>query len=107
MPMDQMGMGDEMPTGGGGPPPDAGAPAPAPAEGEQQGPSTIFLSKEVLGGKVVKEGDTGTVTIVSVDPETGDAEASVTIGGAAEGGEGDINAAFDRAMPPEQGEGGY
>lgn len=99
--MDQMGMGDDMTMGGGGPPPGAGPPAPA--ESEDQGPSTVFLSKEMLGGQMVKEGDTGTITIVSVDPETGDAEASITIGGGGGGEDEGYEAAFDRAMPPEPG----
>ena len=95
-------MGDAM-GGGGGPP----TPAPA-APAEDQGPTTIFLSKEVLGGKTVKEGDTLTLTVKSVDSETGDAEATVgeaaggEMGGDTEGG---IDSAFDKAMPPEPEEG--
>lgn len=97
---DPMGMGDEL--GAGGPPPAAGGPPPD----QDQGPSTIFLSKEALGGKTVKEGDTLSLTIKSVDPETGDAEASVEVGGGEMGGgEGGYEQAFDEAMPPEPGEG--
>ena len=102
MPMDQMGMGDGG-MGMGGPPP---APAPAaPPASEQQGPASIFLSKDVLGGKTVKEGDSGTFTILSVDPETGDAEASIEIGGGGPMAEEGIEAAFDRQMPPAAEEG--
>ena len=98
-----MGMGDSMPPGGAGAPP-AAAP---PEGGQEQGPTSIFLSKEMLGGKPVKEGDTLSLTIKSVDPETGDAEASIAGGGAGDS-EGGIDAAFDKAMPPEPGEGaGY
>jgi hypothetical protein len=99
-------MGGAM--GGGGPPP-APAPAAPAAPAEDQGPTTIFLSKEVLGGKTVKEGDMLTCTIKSVDPETGDAEASVgeAAGGDMGGGdtEGSADAAFDKSFPPEPGEG--
>lgn len=97
---DPMGMGDDM--GAGGPP----AAAAAPPEAQNEGPTTIFLSKEVLGGKTVKEGDTLTCTIKSVDPETGDAEATVETSGGGMGGEGEggYEAAFDQAMPePSEG----
>jgi hypothetical protein len=77
----------------------AGTSPPKPAESE--GPTTIFLSKEALGGKTVKEGQVLSCTIKSVDPETGDAEASVEVGGGEEGGEGGYESAFDKAMPPE------
>jgi hypothetical protein len=104
---DPMGMGDDM---GGGGDPSAAVPAPVPAAPEGQnaeGPTSIFISKEALGGKTVKEGDQGTITIKSVDPETGDAEATVEIGGGSMGDEGGIDAAFDKAMPPEPSEGTY
>lgn len=104
MPNDPMGMGDAMPASGGGM--GASPPPAAPSSGEQ-GPNTIFLSKEALGGKTVKEGDTLSLTIKSVDPETGDAEAAIESGGGEmEGaGEGGYEQAFDKAMPPEPGEG--
>ena len=105
-----MGMGGAMGMGGG--PPAAPAPPapPAPAApAEDQGSTTIFLSKEVLGGKTVKEGDTMTLTVKSVDSETGDAEATVgeAAGGDMGGGdtEGGADAAFDKSFPPEPGEG--
>jgi hypothetical protein len=101
-----MGMGDAM--GGGGPPP-APAPSAPPAPAEDQGPTTIFLSKEVLGGKTVKEGDTMTLTVKSVDSETGDAEATVGEAAGSEMGGGDTeggaDVAFDKSFPPEPGEG--
>lgn len=100
--MDTMGMGDNMPGRGAGSSPPVSTPEPAPEHDE--GPNTIFLSKEVLGDKQVKEGDTLTLTIKSVDPETGDAEAE--IGGRPDdqmgGGEGGIDAAFDKAMPADE-----
>lgn len=96
---DPMAMGDDM--GAGAPPPSPGA---GPPEAESKGPTTLFLSKETLGGKTVKEGDTLSLTIKSVDPETGGAEATVEIGGGEMGDanpEGGYEAAFDKAMPPE------
>lgn len=61
------GMEDEMP-------------APATPEGaeeatetEDAGPVSVFVKPEAVGGKV-KEGDTVTMTVKSVDPETGEAE---------------------------------
>lgn len=106
MPPDTIGMGDAM----GAEPADAASPAPAPEGGGDQGPTTIFLSKEVLGGKTVKAGDTITCTIKSVDSETGGAEATVKTGSGGTGDQsegGSIDAAFDKAMPPEPGEGTY
>ena len=103
-----MGMGDAMPANAGGM--GASPPPAAAAGGGDKGPNTIFLSKEALGGKTVKEGETLTLTIKSVDPETGDAEAAIQSGGGepGEGAEGSgIDAAFDKAMPPEPGEGAY
>jgi hypothetical protein len=95
-------MGDHM--GYGGPPPDAGAPEPA----EDKDPQTIFLSKEALGGRTVKKGDTLNLTVAEVDPETGDVEASIATGGGegGMGGEDGNEAAFDKAVPAED-EGGY
>lgn len=104
MPPDAMGMGDSMAAGAAAP---AATPPAAPTEGQDEGAASIFLSKENLGGKAVKEGDRITLTVKSVDPETGDVEAAVDAG-AEEAGESDINKAFDKAMPPEPGEsGGY
>ena len=97
MPYGTMGMGDSM--GAGGSTPAATAPPPA----EETKPGTLFISKETLGGKTVKKGDTLTLTVADVDPETGDAEATIAVGadGAEGGGEGSNEAAFDKAMPPE------
>ena len=89
-----MGMGDGMAAGGG--PPAAAAPP------EDQGPTTIFLSKEVLGGKTMKEGDRLNLVIKSCDPETGDCEAAISSEGEGEDmgeSEGSYEAAFDKAMP--------
>lgn len=103
---DQLGMGDQLqpPSGGMG---EAAAPASPPAGGEaNKGPNTIFLSLEALGGKKVKKGDTLTLTIQSVDPETGDAEAAIAAGASGDMGEANESGegyeqAFDKAMPPE------
>lgn len=44
-------------------------------------PTSVFLSKEALGGRTVKEGETLSMTVKSVDPETGEVEACVSDGG--------------------------
>jgi hypothetical protein len=94
-----MGMGDEM---------GAGSPAPAapkPDENEKDS-GTIFLSKEALGGRTVKEGDTLTLTVKSVDPETSDVEAKIEESNESGGMGGSSGEEFDKAMPPQgQGEG--
>lgn len=100
--MDSMGMGDEMPAGGGGPPYGPQGP-PAAEETQETGPASIFLSKDLLGGRTVKEGDRLSITIKAVDPETGDAEATIEGGGEGGAEEGGYEAAFDKAMPPEPG----
>lgn len=110
MPPDQMGMGDQLQPASGGMGGSAPSTPPTGGGDDNKGPNTIFLSQEALGGKHVKKGDTLTLTIQSVDPETGDAEAA--IGASPEGGdmgEGNMpgegyEAAFDKAMPPESGE---
>jgi hypothetical protein len=87
-----------------GPPPPAPRPPPS---AETEGPTSIFLSKEVLGGKKVREGDTGTFTVKSVDPETGDAEAIIEVGGHGMGEENETpgyEEAFDKAMPETEEE---
>lgn len=96
--MDTMGMGDEM---------GAGQPAPAapkPDENEDN-PGTIFLSKEALGGRTVKVGETLSLTVKSVDPETSDVEAKIEESNENEPGMGGSSGAeFDRAIPAEQGD---
>jgi hypothetical protein len=99
MPVDTMGMGDEM---------GAGNPAsvtPPPAEHENDS-GTIFLSKEALGGRTVKEGETITLTVKSLDPETGDVEAKLDESNENGGMGGSSGDEFDKAMPPAaEGEG--
>lgn len=87
-------MNDEMEGGG-----MMGAGPPAANEGETETPS-IFLTKAALGGKTFKEGDTLTLTVRDVDPETGDVQADLagSGGGKMEGG---MMAAFNEAMPEE------
>ena len=63
--------------------------------------SSVFLSRESLGGKQCKPGDTLTLKVQDVDPETGEVEA-VLEGYAHEAGEKPgYEADFDRAMPEE------
>lgn len=63
-------------------------------------PVSVFLSKQSLGGLEVKEGQTLTLTVKSIDPETGDVEAAVEPQAGEQSSE--TMAAFDRAMPEEQ-----
>jgi hypothetical protein len=67
-------------------------------EGEQ---ADVFLSKENLGGRTVKAGDTLTLTVRDVDPETGDVQASLDSGAGETSGEG-YGADFDKAVPMEE-----
>ena len=92
--MDTMGMGDEM--GAGGPAPAA----PKPDENEDN-PGTIFLSKEALGGRTVKVGETLSLTVKSVDPETSDVEAKIEESNESGGMGGSSGDEFDQAIPPE------
>jgi len=75
----------------------AETPATMPMEEEEK--SSIFLPKSSLGGKECKPGDTLTLKVQDVDPETGDVEAVM------EGYEHKSNSGyqedFDRAMPEE------
>ncbi len=63
---------------------------------------SVFLSKEQLGGKTVKAGDTITMKVLDVDPESGDAEVECDYGGKDEGEtKSDIMSEFDKSMPEE------
>ncbi len=69
-------------------------------ESENESPS-IFLSKASLGDRKVKPGDTLTLTVSDVDPETGDVQADLAGGGSTTEGGGGYAEAFDKAMPEE------
>jgi len=92
MPMDE--MGDGMMSEDNEPSPDQDAST------ETEMPS-VFLSKEQLGGKTVKAGDTIQMKVLDVDPESGDVEVECSYGS----GEGETKAGyesdFDKAMPEE------
>lgn len=77
--------------------PESAPPAP---QQEDNGPVSVFLSKETLGGETPKEGDTLTFRVKSIDPETGDVEAVVEPKPAA-GGPSPTETAFDKAIPEE------
>lgn len=94
-----MGMGDDMGTGN-------PAPSTPPPEEHEDNPGTIFLSKEALGGRMVKVGETLTLTVKSVDPETSDVEAKIEAGSGEHEPAGENEAEFDKAMPMSD-EGGY
>lgn len=63
----------------------------------------VYLNKESLGDKQCKPGDSITLKVTDVDPETGDVEAEIS-GYSHKDGEGDKGymAEFDRAMPEEE-----
>jgi len=65
--------------------------------------ASVFLSKEVLGGKKCKPGDTLTLKVVDVDPESGDVQADLQSGGETTGASGDYASDFDNSMPEEGG----
>lgn len=85
------------------PPAEAGpAPAPTPAPAQESEGASIFLSKDSLGGKTYKAGDTITLKVTDVDPETGDVQADLSTGSETSESSG-YSKDFDNAMP-EQGE---
>lgn len=70
-------------------------------ETQESEPVSVFLSKESLGGKTFKAGDSISLTVKSVDPDTGEVEAEVgenAMGGETKPG---YEEAFDKAMPEE------
>ncbi len=73
-----------------------------PEMGSESEMPSVFLSKEQLGGKTVKAGDTIQMKVLDVDPESGDVEVECTYGD----DEGETNAGyesdFDKAMPEEE-----
>jgi len=64
---------------------------------------SVFLSKEQLGGKTVKAGDTIQMKVLDVDPESGDAEVECSYGDEGETKAG-YESDFDKAMPMEGSE---
>lgn len=73
------------------------------SDNEEQ--ASVFLSKSALGGKKCKPGDTITLKVQDVDPESGDVEAVLSGYGESSGESKGYEADFDRAMPPEEDEG--
>lgn len=74
---------------------------------ETESPS-IFLSQETLGGKKVKKGDTLTLKVIDIDPESGDVQADLVEGGETSMNSGPIEDDFESQMPSEESEGeGY
>lgn len=70
--------------------------------GEKESPC-VYLTKADLGGKTCKKGDTLTLRVTDIDPETGDVEAELQGGGETDINTGeDIESAFDRAVPEEE-----
>lgn len=75
-------------------------PASAPESGSER--PSVFLPKSALMGKQVKPGDTLTLTVQDVDPETGDIEATCDYGESESGEDEGYEREFDRAMPEEE-----
>ena len=99
-----MGMGDDMAVGGS----PTTAASPNPPDKNEDNPGTIFLSKEALGGRTVKVGETLSLTVKSVDPETSDVEAKIEESNENESSMGGSSGAeFDKAMPPQGPGEGY
>lgn len=71
-------------------------PAPTPKDGE--GEMSIFIPKDALGGKTVKDGDKLTLTVKSVDAETGEVEAVCDPASEGYEGESPSMAGFDEAV---------
>lgn len=67
--------------------------------------ATIFLTKEQLGGKDFKVGDTLTLKASDKDPETGEVAFEVVSGGITQPQtRGSAEDEFDKAMPLEEEE---
>lgn len=80
--------------------------APAEEAGEDSKP-TAFLSKEMGGGKQWKPGDEIVLKVDAVDPETGELQVSYAPDKSADSEEpADTMSAMDKAMPPDDGNGG-
>lgn len=95
MPMPQMGMQDEDRMGMAQKPPvDHG-------DSADDEPVSIFLTKAQLEGRTVKPGDTLTLKVRDVDPESGEVEAVCSYDENEDGKKG-YEAAFDEAMPEEE-----
>lgn len=65
--------------------------------------SSIFLTQSALGGRKVKAGDSLTLIVRDVDPETGDVQADLAEGGMT-GPEtpGGYESDFEAAVPEEE-----
>ena len=70
------------------------------AASEATMPDTITVPKSVLGDKECKPGDTLNFKVVDVDPETGDAEVTMSGYSHANGGEGGESVGDEMASYP-------
>lgn len=78
----------------------AGEAPPEPAKEESGEMPAVFLSKESLGDRQVKKGDTITLTVKDVDPDSGEVEAVCNYEDKPK--RSGMNEAID-AMPDEEG----
>lgn len=69
---------------------------------QEDEPVSVFLPKAALAGETVKPGDTLTLKVKDVDPETGDVEAVCDYDHEEDQGGGMMDD-FDKAMPEEKG----
>lgn len=76
---------------------------PPQAHDDKEEPISVFLPKAALMGRQVKAGDSLTLEVCDVDPETGDVEAKCNYEQKEGSGERMGYAeAFDKAMPEEE-----
>ncbi len=80
--------------------PESDAPAEQAGTDEQM---SIFIPKAALEGDTYKPGDTITLKVKDVDPETGEVEATCDDNEETEP-KGSMDDAFDAAMPADQGQ---
>lgn len=86
--------------------PELDGPAPTPAETDAPAVSdsedkvAAFVPMSFFGGKTVKEGDTETIRVLSVDPETNEVHVECTYSGEKDQGKSMVDM-MDEAIPEE------
>ena len=69
---------------------------------DDQEPTSVFLPKSALGGQTVKPGQTLTLKVEDVDPETGDVQAVCQYDDSEPDSGDTMESEFDKAMPSDQ-----
>lgn len=80
---------------------ETGTDKPGMGESDNKEPLSVFLPKAALEGRKVKPGDTLTMKVKDVDPESGDVEAVCDYQEEQSEGE-DMGSAFDRMVPESE-----